>query len=279
MDWPLLRAVSRSFYLTIRLLPARVREPIALGYLLARASDSIADTSSADVSMRLDLLEALKQGHVDPGALVECAGRQANPDEAELIRRLPELLTALLASPSRARIEWVWERILTGQMFDLTRFSPGAGPLSAEGLDEYTYLVAGCVGEFWTRLCADLLRDFSPEGAEALVPDAIRYGKGLQLVNILRDRRADEANGRIYVPRERFDETKALARSHLEAGGRWVRAVRNGRVRFACLPPLLIGRETLDLLEVDSGPVKISRRDVRRVLMRSVPALWSRNVG
>ena len=41
----LLRGVSRSFYLSIRLLPAPLRRPIAVAYLLARAADTLADTA------------------------------------------------------------------------------------------------------------------------------------------------------------------------------------------------------------------------------------------
>jgi Phytoene/squalene synthetase len=37
----ILRSVSRSFYLSVRLLPAQLREPVALAYLLARATDTV----------------------------------------------------------------------------------------------------------------------------------------------------------------------------------------------------------------------------------------------
>src|SRR5262249_32426307 len=40
----LLRRVSRSFYLSLAILPSSLREPIGLAYLLARASDTVADT-------------------------------------------------------------------------------------------------------------------------------------------------------------------------------------------------------------------------------------------
>jgi len=40
----ILRSVSRSFYLSIRFLPAALREPVALAYLLARTTDTVADT-------------------------------------------------------------------------------------------------------------------------------------------------------------------------------------------------------------------------------------------
>ncbi|MGZ5554019.1 MAG: squalene/phytoene synthase family protein, partial [Chthoniobacterales bacterium] len=56
---PILRAVSRSFYLSIRLLPAKLRDPIALAYLLARATDTIADTSEISAALRAEELEKL----------------------------------------------------------------------------------------------------------------------------------------------------------------------------------------------------------------------------
>jgi farnesyl-diphosphate farnesyltransferase len=276
MDWNLLRSVSRSFFLTIRLLPRPVRDPIALGYLLARASDSIADTSGAEVERRAGALQQLRHGDISQHALAEIVEKQSNAAEAELLRQLPSLLDQLEASKAKERLEWVWGHILRGQIFDLMRFGADEAPLSADELDEYTFLVAGCVGEFWTRLCADMLADFSDLPADELVPEGIAYGKGLQLVNILRDRRGDAEIGRVYVTDERFDEVKLQARAGLEAGLRWVTVVKNGRVRFACLPPAKIGLETLDRIEIDSGPVKISREAVRRVLAGAIPALWSR---
>ena len=56
----LLKATSRSFYLTLRVLPARVRPQIGLAYLLARTTDTIADTELVPVQGRLDALESLR---------------------------------------------------------------------------------------------------------------------------------------------------------------------------------------------------------------------------
>src|SRR5205823_4757023 len=73
----LLKSVSRSFYLTLRVLPRGLREPIGLAYLLARAADTIADTSILPPEKRLDLLldfraqidapSQLGTGHSAPG--------------------------------------------------------------------------------------------------------------------------------------------------------------------------------------------------------------------
>ena len=51
-----LKEVSRSFYLSLRFLPGGFRAPVSLGYLLARASDTIADAGEWSVGERRELL-------------------------------------------------------------------------------------------------------------------------------------------------------------------------------------------------------------------------------
>jgi farnesyl-diphosphate farnesyltransferase len=53
----LLKATSRSFYLTLRVLPAAVRPQIGLAYLLARTTDTIADTELIPLAQRLEALQ------------------------------------------------------------------------------------------------------------------------------------------------------------------------------------------------------------------------------
>src|SRR5438034_10320920 len=55
----LLKQVSRSFYLTLRALPRPIRPHIGVAYLLARASDTIADTDIVPVEPRLRALQEL----------------------------------------------------------------------------------------------------------------------------------------------------------------------------------------------------------------------------
>src|SRR5881392_2666982 len=59
---PILRQVSRSFYLSILFLPKKLRDPVALGYLLARASDTIADTTELPIELRSEKLQLLARG-------------------------------------------------------------------------------------------------------------------------------------------------------------------------------------------------------------------------
>ena len=80
----LLKATSRSFYLTLRVLPARVRPQIGLAYLLARTTDTIADTEIVPLAQRLDALQKLRErilgrssAPLNFGALAEQQGSPA----------------------------------------------------------------------------------------------------------------------------------------------------------------------------------------------------------
>jgi farnesyl-diphosphate farnesyltransferase len=73
----LLRGVSRSFYLSLRVLPEELRPQVSLAYLLARASDTVADTKAVARQRRLELLRAMRQGDFRP--VSELAAGQALP--------------------------------------------------------------------------------------------------------------------------------------------------------------------------------------------------------
>src|SRR6266516_5916646 len=68
----ILRSVSRSFYLSIRFLPAQLREPVALAYLLARTTDTVADTARISGTLRAETLQTLSnaiQGKAARGSI------------------------------------------------------------------------------------------------------------------------------------------------------------------------------------------------------------------
>ena len=160
---PILRSVSRSFYLSIRLLPAQLRDPIALAYLLARATDTLADTAEASATLRDKSLQKL--AHAIQGSLSEnevsglresFAPLQKNAAERALVEALPSCLGWLehLQESDRDDVRAVLKHINAGQLLDVRRFveTTEVCALATESdLDEYTYLVAGCVGEFWTQ--------------------------------------------------------------------------------------------------------------------------------
>ncbi len=307
----LLASVSRSFYLTIRFLPRELRAPITLAYLLARASDTIADEAKAPAKLRLELLEAFERSltgdlKIDALSRLPLAICPDLPGERILLEKVKQCMLWLeeIGAADKAEIVDVLEKIIRGQMLDIVRFenvSDMQGLQSAADLDEYTYLVAGCVGEFWTRLCYQHLPGYSKESQETMVKLGINFGKGLQLVNVLRDLPADFRAGRCYLPRAELDalgltsemllQSPQVARpifyrwlgrakGHLEDGFRYIRGVRNARVRFACILPWHIGMKTLALLENQPSleaprRVKVTRWDVYRTMAAAPFAAFS----
>lgn len=305
----LLKEVSRSFYLTMRVLPAQVRPQIGLAYLLARTTDTVADTGVVPVDSRLEALSQLRDRISGKNAAVlkfnTLAQQQSLPAERIILERVEESITLLneFSAPDQQLIREVLDIITSGQELDLKRFTGASSSnivalQSDAEMDDYTYRVAGCVGEFWTKLCQAHL--FPEVDLQTLLPNAIRFGKGLQLVNILRDIPADLRNGRCYIPEARlakielkpidllsvanepkfrplYDEYLTLADSHLRAGWRYTCDLPRShmRVRLACAWPILIGIRTLNKLKQETvlNPdfrVKISRSEVRQILVKSV---------
>src|SRR5450432_871641 len=198
--WPvkaILRSVSRSFYLTIRFLPRPLREPVSLAYLLARATDTIADTAAIPAATRLTTLLAVARviaGESDFAAVAESlrdfAARQSDPAERKLIENLRGCVDwlATMNPADRDDIRNVLQTIVRGQELDVRRFGDPAvvtSLRSAAELDEYTYLVAGCVGDFWTKLGFRHLDPFANRSPNEMSKIGIEYGKGLQLINVL----------------------------------------------------------------------------------------------
>ena len=272
---PLLKRVSRSFYLSLRMLSGSVRPTLGLAYLLARTTDTIADT---DIIPRKERLEALRRFRArmlgDSGLpLDEAQNLGRLPDgENALLESLPSLLQQLDASPDREEILDVWKTILSGQIFDLHRFGPGASPLTLEEAVRYTGQVAGCVGKFWTLVCFKHVPGYSRESCETMCGLGFDFGCGLQWVNILRDRHADGAAGRVYVTEENFPAAMRVARANLAAGTRYASLVRSRRLRAACRLPLEIGRRTLDLVEASprAPRLKVGRGFIWLSLVRAL---------
>ncbi|HET6407247.1 MAG TPA: squalene/phytoene synthase family protein [Chthoniobacteraceae bacterium] len=302
---PILRSVSRSFYLTIRILPASIREPIGLAYLLARASDTIADSADVPPAERRDDLTRLKaaveQGGRDGLAGIQSRIRSSHAGENTLMAELDRCLGWLesLGEFDRTQIRAVLAKIIRGQDLDLARFSDTDRTIALRAddeLEEYTYLVAGCVGEFWTDVCLHHLPRYSSLPEQRLRALGAEYGKALQLVNILRDLPADFISGRCYLPadettlalwslkpsaaRESYSKWVHRAAELLESGRQYVRSLNPARLRVGCYLPWELGRETLSLLSeqfpLETGAkVKVTRGAVRSALLKGLIAAFS----
>jgi farnesyl-diphosphate farnesyltransferase len=313
-----LRRTSRTFYLSLVILPRPLREPIGLAYLLARATDTVADTRLLPRPERLAHLRTLRVaylgGDADLAAVGRaCAAHQPLAAERELLTRVVEAVARVEALPAadREAVRRVLATITDGQLFDLERF-PGEDAdtltalASAAELDRYIYLVAGCVGEFWTALHLAHRPRLARWERAAMSARGVRFGKALQLTNVLRDLPADLRHGRCYLPaselaaqglapRDLLDpKATPRARPVLEAwlgtalanydeGWGYTLAIPRAewRMRLACAWPLLIGLATLSAIAAHPDPIaaeppiKISRRAVRGLLARSTLAVGS----
>jgi farnesyl-diphosphate farnesyltransferase len=317
---PLLKSVSRSFYLTLRILPAGMREPIGFAYLLARAADTIADTSLIAPEKRLELLLSLRRqvnGVPDEASLRlivnEVARQQNDSDERVLLESLGPALTLLsqLNHFDRQAIREIVSTLTEGMEFDLRTF-----PVESSGrilalqefsqLDQYTYMVAGCVGEFWTRMTYAYVPGIYMGNPEKMVERGVRLGKALQMTNVLRDCSKDLRIGRCYIPAAMLaqfglmpqdllsPDTSLRAQpvlfelvektlNHFREGLEYMLALPglSIRLRSACLWPILIGLETLVRLVSNDQWLdpqkasKISRGNVYRIVFLSMPIIVS----
>ena len=292
----ILKSVSRSFYLTIKFLPRPLREPVSLAYLLARATDTIADTATIPATTRLTTLHDFARviaAELDFNTVVESlrefAARQNDPHERTLIEQVRGCIDwlAKLDPADRDDVRTVLKTIVRGQELDLERFGDPSGATSLQSaaeLEEYTYLVAGCVGEFWTKLGFRHLQSFATSSPNEMAKLGIEYGKGLQLINVLRDRSADLQNGRSYLPAEElaaapqeevFTRWLDRAQKEISAGIDYCSSLTNWRVRFATALPALIGARTITHMR-RAGPtadkIKVSRNEVRRILAAGAQA-------
>ena len=315
----ILKGVSRSFYLTIRALPSGMRQPVAVAYLLARAADTIADTRALPPQerlLRLLLFRAQMEGPASENSIsrivsgIREPGNGASPAETVLLGRIGSVFALLEASPEsdRARVRSVVVTLTRGMELDLTTFlsedSEAVVALQTpEELDRYTYLVAGCVGGFWTSVAMAHQPRLLHWDAERMGELGVRFGKALQLVNVLRDIPRDLSNGRCYLPdpelasiglapddllnpanaaraRPALTQWIRVSLEHFEAAEAYLLATprRCLRLRLAMLWPILLGLATLEKLSRNDAwldparPSRVRRRWVYGMIARSLLA-------
>ena len=320
-----LRDVSRAFYLTLRVLPSGMREPVGLAYLLARAADTLADTPLLPVDRRLPALRAFRALVAGPTTLegvdaiiAEAASWEGIDDngrsaERVLVASLPLAFSMLesLNSHDRDLVRTVVVALSNGMEMDLNELTPGRpGEIrsvqDATQLDAYVYGVAGCVGEFWTAMSVEHQSALKHWDVSRMTELGVRFGKALQMTNVLRDIPRDLRNGRCYLPQDQLVEASLmpgdllepasasrarlvlvrnlhLVLDHYLSAEEYLLAVprRCFRLRLAVAWPLLMGLATLvrvarnpDWLH-PSHPSRLSRRWVYRMMAMSALCGWS----
>ncbi|HEX6950498.1 MAG TPA: phytoene/squalene synthase family protein, partial [Nitrospira sp.] len=301
----LLKRVSRLFYTTLVVVPADVRDQVGLAYLFARAADTIADTELIDRPRRLDYLGQLKSQFVGDQVsssqirgIQEAVGAiQQDSAERQLLERLEECFSLLneFSPEDRRRVQRLMTTLVQGMEMDLTVFSgTSSADLTAlktrDDLDRYIYYVAGCVGEFWTDLMCAHRGGLRSWNVRSMSEIGVRFGKGLQLTNILKDIAHDLRRGRCYIPepmladhgltptdlldqrnlprfRPVVSQLIRMTVEHLDQGWLYTMAIPRyeTRLRLSCMWPILSAGESLKLVRWSpdllnpSVKIKISR--------------------
>ena len=297
--------VSRTFALTIRLLPAALEHPVAVAYLLCRIADTIEDSVTLPGAVKSQLLlefrESLGNGIIPFGVAATFA--QARTDDEILTRDVARALVAFGRLP--AAMQGAIRPHVQEMCQGMAEFSRGRDDRSTlftlpdiPSLDRYCYFVAGTVGHLLTRLFA--VHDPRIDEAQLARLEALdtSFGLGLQLTNIIKDIAADRERGWCFVPAElcrahgfapeellapaRHDAARAAlevlirkARAHLDDAVAYCTLLPRSAygIRMFCLLAVNLAIRTLRLAERDprlldrDHKLKITRGDVKRTLV------------
>jgi len=298
----LLQGVSRTFALTIPLLPSVLEYAVGNAYLLCRIIDTIEDEPNLTYDQKeayceffVEVVKGRKDALDFARQLLPLLSDATKAKEFELIQHTSRVvrITHDLPQAPRAAIERCI-RIMSEGMIYFQRNQSREGLPTLEDLNHYCYVVAGVVGEMLT----DLFCHYSKATAkqhQQLMALATSFGQGLQMTNILKDAWDDRERGACWLPRDLFAKfgfdlsnmeeaprspqfEKGLERligithAHLNNAFRYTLHIanRDKGIRRFCL--LALGLAVLTIRNINqkrdyqSGEeVKISRKNVKQV--------------
>lgn len=203
----ILSSVSRTFALTIPLLPPNIEKVVGNTYLLCRIIDTIEDAAdiSAETKQSLSALflnAVLEKAPVEifVQACLETLKNYGNQDELDLISHTPTVLR-ILHTCSQSDQKAV-SRCVSIMSEGMSYFHAKQNREGLNGLAEfekYCYVVAGVVGELLTTIFGNHSRACERKfiGHEKL---AIAFGQALQMTNILKDAPEDKTRGVSWKP-------------------------------------------------------------------------------
>ncbi len=211
----MLEKVSRTFALTIPVLPDPLRRIVGNAYLLCRIVDTVEDEPALSPAQKerfaWEFVRAVG-GEYDPeGFSIELApllSAFTTPAAKELIGQTPYVLGVTGSFPPEQRdaLKRCLRIMAEGMVgFQKRRDSGRRGLGDEAALDRYCYHVAGVVGEMLTELfCLHIPEDLGAERKE-MTALGRSFGQGLQMTNILKDVWDDLERGACWLPRSVFD--------------------------------------------------------------------------
>jgi farnesyl-diphosphate farnesyltransferase len=285
----LLEKTSRTFALSIPVLPEPTRREVTIAYLLFRIADTFEDASHWPREKRRAALaefERLLEAPQAPDARSLSAawvrdGISTHQGYTWLMTEVPAVLEAYAAlSPeARALVKQHVVRSARGMAGFVSR-TDDSGRLALETLEDlkaYCYVVAGIVGEMLTELFV-LGRERLVSMTPYLRERAATFGEALQLVNILKDSASDLEEGRRYLPEGvPVSEVFTLARRDLETAGEYIGALQRagaprGLLEFTALP-VALAWAALERVESSGPGAKVSRPELFLITQKVKRAL------
>lgn len=289
-----LEETSRTFAITIPLLPEPTRLEVTIAYLLFRVADTLEDATNWSGERKVSELDDFAHFIETPNDVaasvlsarwsveppLDHAGYQALMADLPFVMRCVETLSPT----SWAIIARHTVRTTRGMASFVARENEGRlGLHDIADLKDYCYAVAGIVGEMLTELFL-LGRQQLVAIAHELRADASAFGEGLQLVNILKDSDADLREGRRYLPLG-TDPARVfeMARLGLDAASRYcarleAAGVERGLIASTALP-ILLARATLERIRTLGPGAKIGKAHVAALVGRLQLAVAGGGVG
>lgn len=256
----LLKTTSRTFYIPISLLPARLQEAVTSAYLCMRAIDQIEDHPTLDHTVKATLLRQLSlnlQAGTESSTVSSfsegLSGFENQLEEVTL--RIGEwaLLAPDTISPR------IWDA--TAAMADrMAYWAEQNWDIRTEAdLDRYTFSVAGVVG----LMLSDIWAWY--DGTATSRTEALGFGRGLQAVNILRNHTEDLGRGVDFFPDGwTAKDMQHYAQRNLALADAYTKALPKGPALLFCRIPLALAHATLNVMS--QGREKLSRSDVLAIV-------------
>jgi farnesyl-diphosphate farnesyltransferase len=311
----ILPQVSRTFALSVRVLPGDLGRAVLAAYLLCRIADTIEDAPQRDAGIKADTLDRFVHCFDDPASaaalardLADWPGDPAHVALSGGTDRVFALFRSLPVATQCHVYRWVAEMSRGMRKFVLL-YPDGIRIQTLDEYKEYCYYVAGTVGYMLTDLWHEHSHAVSASVYARLREKSRQFGEALQTVNILKDVATDaEHENSIYIPEHALrahgsghatilspahsvanhaalTDLVRLAWADLDDALRYLLMVprRAWSIRTFCVWPLLFAFATLrDLTQTRAmlhrgGVVKITRAEVKSLLLLAPLLVGSNN--
>lgn len=313
-----LKEVSRTFYPSIKALPKDLHFYVGHSYLICRLLDTLEDACDITVEVKKRALDEAIKCIKDPSDFPKednifvniAETSDIRPFEKVILQNAFNIFECVETFPENVRVhirKWTVEMAEGMKKYSFGSDNPKVQLSTTDELEDYTYYVAGTVGELLSELFTIDHFKVPADKKEIMFSHGLAFGKALQYVNIIKDSREDFTEGRCFIPAdllkkhgitlEEFfksdkpDEIKAVynelilrAEEHLKAATTYIEAIpiRLWKIRLFCVWPVALAYATLNGIKRDlndfiktNDTYKISRSEVKSILKKGYFAAFS----